>query len=130
MDHPKFDERYDVSVEIYNFQIAVARPTPKTPETHLKATVGLKLSGQDSEKLASHGTSYRTEIFTIDVDSGFPRKIGSREDRFKPHVLDYSYQLEVPMPDVGRYEIHSLIRMVSSGEVKAYHRGPVMRVTS
>lgn len=99
------------------------------PEKKLKAEINLKLSGRDSKRLTLQNTPFRTEIYAINLDDGFPRHVGSKEDRFKPRVFGYSYQFEVAMPVVGRYELHSLVRFLPSGELKAYHRGPIRRVT-
>jgi len=122
-------EQYDVLLEISDPKISVIGPTLSVSEKRLKAALNIKLSGSDAERLTMQGVSFRTEMYTINLNDGFPRHVGSKEDRFKPHVFGYSYQFEVAMPVVGRYELHSLVRLLPSGELKAYHRGPIMRVT-
>lgn len=104
-------------------------PKLKVPEKRLKAALDIKLSRADAERLTLQSTPFRIEIYTIEHDTGLPRHIASREDHFESHVFGYSYQLEFAMPVVGRYEFHSLVRLLPSGELRAHHRGPTMRVT-
>lgn len=120
-------ELNDFLLEIGDVTVSV--PRLATPEKRLKTKITIKLSGADAERLTLQGSSFRTEIYTINLDSGFPRQVSFREDQFKPHVFGYSHQLEFAMPAVGRYEFHSVVRLLPSGELKAYHRGPTMRVT-
>lgn len=122
-------EQYDVLLEISDVQLSVIGPTLRQPEKRLKAAIDIKLSGSDAERLTLQSIPFRTEIYTIELHNGFPRHVWSREDQFKPHMFRYSYKLEFAMPVVGRYEFHSLVRLLPSGELRAYHRGPTMRVT-
>jgi hypothetical protein len=122
------EELYDFLLEIDDVQLSVIGPMLEIPEKRLNAEINIKLSGSDAEKLSSQGTSFRTEIYTIDLDSGYPRQVGSKEDQFEPHIFEYTHQIGFAMPDVGRYEFHNLVRLLPSGELRASHRGPTMRI--
>jgi hypothetical protein len=121
-------ELYDFLLEIDDVQLSEIGPMLEIPEKSLKAEIKIKLSGSDAEKLSLQGTSFRTEIYTIDLDSGYPRQVGSKEDQFEPHIFEYTHQIGFTMPDVGRYEFHNLVRLLPSGELRASHRGPTMRI--
>lgn len=121
-------ELYDILLEIDDVQLSLIGPMLEIPEKRLKAEISIKLSGSDTERLSLQGISFQTEIYTIDMDSGFPRQVGSKEDQFEPHIFEYTHQIEFAMPDVGRYEFHNLVRLLPSGELRASHRGPTMRI--
>jgi hypothetical protein len=121
------DDLHEFHIEICDFQVSTARPSPKTSEAKVKVVMGIRLL--DTEGLKQRGISFRTEIYTLEMDSGYPRMVSTRDDQFKDHILNYSQQFEFAMPEVGRYEFHSIVRLLPSGELKAYQQGPIVRVT-
>ena len=123
------EELYDILLEISDVQFSKIRPTSRSSEKRLRAGIDIKLSGSDAEKLTLQSSPFRIEVYTIELDNGFPRRILISEDQFKPHLFGYSYQLDFAMPGVGRYEFHSLVRLLPSGELRGYHRGPTLRIT-
>jgi hypothetical protein len=126
---PISEELSDFVLEISDVHLSVIGRKLAIPKKKVKAQINLKLYGADAERLTLQNASFRTEIFAVNLVDGFPIQLGSREDQFKPHVFGYSYQFETAIPTVGRYELHSVVRSLPSGELRAYHRGPIMRVT-
>lgn len=123
------DEHHDVQFEISDVQLSVIESRRRTSETGFRTAMDIKLSGSGIDELVAQGAHFRTEVYTINLESGFPEQIGSCEERLKPNIHKYSHQVEGKMPRVGRYEIHSLVRLIPSGNLKAYHEGPILRVT-
>ena len=124
------EELPDFQLEISDVKISEIEPTRAFPERRHKTKIDFKLSGPGAETVASQPLLFRTEIYAIDVDSGYPVQVGSREDPLEPHVFEYSYQIEFRMPGVGRYEFHSVIRSLPSGKLRAYLRGPTIRIST
>jgi hypothetical protein len=122
-------ELNDFLLEIYDVQLSVMKPKLAESEKRLGAKINIKLSGSDAERLTMHRIAFRTEMFTINLDDGFPRQVATSEDQLEPHIFEYSYQFEVAIPAVGRYELHSVVHLLPSGELRAYYQGPVLRVT-
>lgn len=123
------DKLHDLRLEIEDVQVSVVNPKLSTSEAQLRAEVRIKLFGSDAERLTRQATAFHIGIYMLNLDDGFPRQIGARKDQFKPHVFEYSQPFEVAMPSVGRYELHSTVHLLPSGELKAYYQGPVVRIT-
>lgn len=121
-------ELKDFLLEIADVQLSPMSPKLPILETKLRADITIKVSGTDAPRLTMLATAFRTQMYMIKLDDGFPIQVGSYEDQFKPNVFEYSYQFEVVMPAVGRYELHSAVHLLPSGELRAYHEGPVLRV--
>ena len=54
--------------------------------------------------------------------------VASKEDLLEAHRFEYTHQLEFPLPALGRYEFHSVVRLPPAGKLMAYYQGPTMRV--
>lgn len=122
-------ELKDFVLEIDDVQVSVTNSELPASNTRLRAEINIKLSGSDAERLTEQAIAFRTEMYLLNLDNGFPAQVGSSEDQFKPHNFRYSYQFEVTMPAVGRYELHSTVHLLPLGELKAYHQGPILKVT-
>lgn len=120
--------RCDAQLEIGDVQLSVIGPTSDVPEKRLKAEIDFQLSGADAEMLASQGIPFRIEGYTVDLDSGASELVASGRSQLEPQVFQYRGQQKFAIPDVGRYEFHSIILLLPPGEMVAYHRGPVMKV--
>lgn len=119
----------NATVDIHQIQVFIAAPRQETAEKLLKAEVIFKLSGADAEALANHRQSYRIEIYSIEYDRGAPAFVAAEEGRLQPNTDEYKHQLSFAMPPVGRYELHSMVRLPASGEMKGYYMGPTLRIT-
>jgi hypothetical protein len=115
-------ELYEVLFEIVDVKLSVIEPTLELPEKRLEAELTINMSGPDAESLTLQDNSFLTEIFTIDLDSGYPRRVASREYQFEPQIFEYISHLDFEVPVLGRFEFHSIIRLPPSTELKAYHR--------
>ena len=123
------EEPYKAQIEIGEIEISQVRSSPKDSGKKLKAEITFHLSGADAEALASLSLPYRAEIYSIDFDKGAPRFVTDSDGKLVPNLFDYTHQLEFIMPPAGRYELHSLIRLPPTGELKGYYQGPIIRIT-
>jgi uncharacterized short protein YbdD (DUF466 family) len=124
-----FEELNDFLLEITDVHVSVIGRKLAIPEKKIKVEIAFQLSGADAEKLTLQTIFFRSEVYAINLSDGFPIQIGAREDQFEPHVFGYSYQFEVAIPAVGRYELHSVVHLLPSNELRAYHQGPIIKVT-
>jgi hypothetical protein len=118
----------DTLLNITNVQLSVVRSTGDSRKKRLKAEISFQLSGAGAETLASKGSPFRIEGYTVDVESGISELVASDRSQLEPHVFEYVGQQEFGIPDVGRYEFHSIVLLLPPGKVAAYHQGPTMRV--
>jgi hypothetical protein len=118
----------DARIEIRDVKLSVIGPTVDGPEKKLKAEVSFQLSGNSAETLASKGTPFRIEGYTVDIESGVSVLVASEQNILKPQVFEYVGQQEFGIPDVGRYEFHSIVLLLPPGKTATYHCGPTIRV--
>jgi hypothetical protein len=118
----------DTLLEITDAQLSVVRPTGASWKKRLKAEIRFQLSGAGAETLASQGSPFRIEGYTVNIESGVSELVASGRSQLEPHVFEYVGQQEFGIPDVGRYEFHSIVLMLPPIKMAAYHRGPTMRV--
>jgi hypothetical protein len=115
-------------LEIGDVQLCVVEPTTGRSEKRLKVEMNFQLSGADAEILASKGVPFRIEGYILDAESGVSELVATHQSQLVPQRFQYMAQQEFDIPDVGRYEFHSLVLLLPPGELAAYHRGPTMRV--
>jgi hypothetical protein len=115
-------------LEIGDVRLSIVRPTLRVPEKRLKAEISFQLSGADAETLAAKGIPFRIEEYTVDIASGVSELVASDRSQLEPQVLQYKSEQEFDIPDVGRYEFHSIVFLLPPGNVAAYYRGPTIRV--
>lgn len=119
---------FKAQIEIQQIEVNPRKSATHSSEKMLSAEIIFRLSGADAETLASQSMPYRVEIYTIEFGSGAPRFVASGDGRLAPRRSEYTHRLEFAMPAVGRYELHSLVRLPPSGGLKGYHQGPVIRI--
>jgi hypothetical protein len=108
--------------------LSVMGPTVDGLEKKLKAEVSFQLSGSSAETLASRGTPFRIEGYTVDIESGVSELVASEQSQLEPQVFEYVGQQEFGIPDVGRYEFHSIVLLLPPGKTATYRCGPTIRV--
>jgi len=113
---------------ITDVQVSLIGPTSSFPAKRLRAEISFQLSGAGAETLASKGIPFRTEGYTMDIESGLSDLVASERGQLVPHVLKYVSRQEFGIPDLGHYEFYSIVLLLPPGETAAYHRGPTMRV--
>ncbi len=118
----------DTRLEIGDVQLSVIEPNADGPEKKLKAEISFQLSGSDAETLASQSIPFRIEGYTVDTESGVSELVVSDQSQLAPEVFEYIGQQEFGMPDVGRYEFHSIVLLLPPGKTATYHCGPTIRV--
>jgi hypothetical protein len=118
----------DVLLDISDVQVSVVEPWEKIPTKRLKAEVHFQLSGADAGTLTAEEIPFRTEIYKIDLGNGLPEQVTFRAGQLVPGTHEYIEELEFAIPEVGRYEYHSVIRLLPLGDLMAYYRGPVMKI--
>lgn len=118
----------DTRLAIGDIQVSVIGPNADGPERRLKAEFSLELSGSDAESLASRRIPFRIEAYTLDTVSGVSELVASEESQLVPRVFKYVGQQEFGIPDVGHYELHTIVLLLPPGSTATYHCGPTIRV--
>jgi hypothetical protein len=118
----------DARIEIGDVRLSVVGPTADDPARRLGAEVSFQLYGRDAERLASRRVPFRTEAHTVNVESGVSERVAFERGQLVPEVFEYVSRQEFDIPEVGRYEFHSLVLLLPPGKAATYHSGPTLRV--
>ena len=119
---------YDAQIEILGVEMSLIGPSSCVPEKRLVADVHFKLAGPEAGRVTSSGIPSRIEVHTVDLESGASNLVASKLTTLQPGVLEYTIQQEFGIPDLGRYELHTIVLLLPPGEIMTFHRGPTLRV--
>jgi hypothetical protein len=120
--------RDDTRIEITDVELSVIEPTADDPQKTLMAEINFQLSGSGAEMLASKSIPFRIDGYTVDAESGVSELVASDRCLLEPQVFKYIGLQEFAMPDVGRYQFHTMVLFLPPVELAAYHRGPALRI--
>lgn len=119
---------YNVQVEISEVRVSEV-PTPRgVGEKKLLAKVRFQISGPEAEALTEDRLPFRIEVHTVDLKSRASNLVASGQGQLQPQVFEYTGQHSFPMPQLGRYELHSILLLLPPGEMMACYRGPIFNV--
>jgi predicted flap endonuclease-1-like 5' DNA nuclease len=119
---------YDATIGILAVQVSKVRPSSAVPESRLVAEVHFQISGTEAEMLTAMRMPYRIEVHTVDLESGASKLVASEESHLRPGVVKYRSQQRFRIPDLGRYELHSIALLLPPGDMMAYCQGPTLKV--
>ena len=98
------------------------------PDTHPRTEICFRLSGADAESLTNARVRYRIETYALDLEKRAPALLATTEGHLKPQIFEYTDHQALTLPDLGRYELHSLVLLLPPADQIACHRGPVLNV--
>lgn len=96
---------------------------------HPLTEISFKLSGAAAEALTLQQLPYRIEFYAVDLERrGAFTLLASKCGQLEPRVLEYTDTQALPMPALGHYELHSLVRLLPPCDAFARQRGPLINV--
>jgi hypothetical protein len=98
------------------------------PDAHPRTEICFRLSGADAESLTDARVPYRIETYALDLEKRAPALLATTEGHLKPQIFEYTDHQALTLPDLGRYELHSLVLLLPPADQIACHRGPVLNV--
>jgi hypothetical protein len=119
---------YDAQLEIIEVQVTEIKPSPDVPDKRLKAAVRFRVAGSEAETVAAKCIPFRIEHHTVDLESGASGLVASEDNELQPRVFEYTSEQSFPIPEVGRYELHTIVLLLPPGEMMTYHRGLTIKV--
>lgn len=119
---------YDARIEVAGVNVLTI-PTPlDCQKVKLAAEVHFRLSGSAAKELASARGPFRVELYTVDLGTGTSKSVASAMGQLQPKIIDYASRQEFPVPRLGRYELHAIVRLLPPGDTMACYRGPTINV--
>lgn len=125
---PAKSARYEAQIEILGVQITQAELSSDQPERALMAEIDFRISGEEMEKLASDEVPFQIELHAVNLESGAVNFVESEQSRLQPQVFEYRSRQILPIPDLGRYELQSIVLLLPPAEMMACYQGPIVNV--
>lgn len=119
---------HKANVEIVDVQVEEMEPLSGSIGNRMMVAVHFQLSGPGATDLIADNTPFQVEIQLTDLEKGNVHFTESKRNQLQPEVLEYTSRQELPLPEPGRYEVHSLITLFSPEELKAEYEGPIVNV--
>ncbi len=124
------EKKTNVKLEILDVDLGIVRSPSNGMENKLRAETHFSLSGEEASLVASKHLPYQVEVHVEDLNSGAVHFVESEQDELMSDVLEYHNQQELPIPELGRYQLHhSIILKLPVGDVTAKYDGPIINVT-
>lgn len=119
---------YDARIEILDVRVSEIEAPVGVWAKKLMAEVHFQVSGPEADTVAADRISFRIEVHTVNLESGASNLVASKPGQLQPQTPEYISQQAFLVPEVGRYELHSIVLLLPPGEMMAYHRGPIIKV--
>lgn len=117
-----------IQIEALEVQVSESATLLDVRQKKLTAEIHFRVSGPKAEELAARQVPFRIEIYSVNLPSGASTLLASETGQMQPRNLEYALRREFPLPDAGRYELHSIVLVLPPAEMVAFHKGPVFRV--
>jgi hypothetical protein len=143
---PAGEEPGEIDLEVSDVMLSENVQETSLEKT-LSAELRFNLSGTKARDTAERHTPFRVETYAVDLESGDPKLVASEEGELhvdlesgdpklvaseegelQEAVFEYSTEQVFPVPELGRYELHTLVVLLPPEEAVARHRGPVIEV--
>jgi hypothetical protein len=124
---PAGEEPPEVDIEVS--EVMLSEHVEQTGlKKSLSAELHFNLSGRKAGDLAERHIPFRVETYAVDLESGDPRLVASEQGELQEAVFEYTAEQVFPVPDLGRYALHSRVVLLPPEEAIATYRGPVVEV--
>ncbi len=101
---------------------------PDVRNKTLMTSIQFTVSGVNTETLMAENTPYQILMLIVDQNRGLTKLIASEQGLFQPEQSVYTHRLEFPIPDLGRYELQTIVLIQSQTDLMAIYRGPNISV--
>jgi hypothetical protein len=114
---------HDVWLDIVDLEVAAG-----TGGGRLVTRVDFRLAGEHAAELVASGASYQVDVQAVSLTGGSSHFVESELNRLEPDVFTYNVYLELPLPDLGRYELYGTVHLLPPVDLATSRGGPVVRI--
>lgn len=119
------------SVHPYNVKLKITGVEVASHEEGEQYDVAVQfmLVGPDANLVAGERIPYAVEVQTINLAAGaIGQFVESEQLHLQPDQVEYTVRHTLPMPDRGRYELHTIVYVDTPADMSAYHTGPTLNI--
>jgi hypothetical protein len=118
----------DLKLEILEMSVDDAAESTGGRQRKLVATVHFALSGSKVESVVAEQSTYQVECHTINTATGSNQLVAYERGSLQPKTLDYISRQSFLIPELGTYELQSIVLLLPPAAAPAVHQGPTLRV--
>jgi hypothetical protein len=115
-------------IEIFDIQISEIPVPPDAWKKKLMVEIRFRVIGSGAETMTEDQIPFRIEVYTVDYQNRISKLVASEQSKLKPQIFYYMNQIEFTMPDIGNYELRTIINLLPPGELIGYFHGPRFKV--
>jgi hypothetical protein len=108
--------------------LELLEPTIEPQARTLVVTLRFRISGSSAELYAATQVPYQVEFHIINLANAATNLVASERGHLQPGTLEYTSQQIFPVPELGRYELQSIVLLLSPAAVIGMYQGPVIRI--
>lgn len=119
------------SVHPYNVKLKITNVDVVSDDAgeQYDVAVHFMLVGPDANSVAGERIPYAVEVQTIDLAAGaIGQFVESEQLHLQTDQVEYTVRHTLPMPDRGRYELHTIVYVDTPADMSAYHTGPTLNI--
>lgn len=117
-DLPQLREEH---MEIQHVEVEEVARTAVFTEKQLMTSVRFRVTAEDA---IEHKTPYRIDVHVVDLETNHTHRVASAKEQLDPTTTIYYKQLRFPLPQVGRYELHTIVLLLPPYEMMTFYQGP------
>jgi hypothetical protein len=118
----------DLKLEILEMSVDDAAESTGGRQRKLVVTVRFALSGSKAESVVAEQSTYQVECHTINTATDSNQLVAYERGSLQPKTLDYISRQSFPIPELGTYELQSIVLLLPPAATPAVHQGPTLRV--
>lgn len=104
------------------------RPQLTAGSQRLVAEIRFEVVDFNAEALNAVNTAYQILLLTVDQNSYQTKLIISEQGSLQATNAVHRHELEFPVPELGRYELLTIMLVQGQAELVAYYRGPIVTI--
>lgn len=93
------------------------------------SAIHFTLSGANAKTLIADSTPYQIMVHAVDLGSGATKHVASERSQLQTEQSLQIHRLELPITDLRRYELQTIVLIQSQPELLTIYRGPTINVT-
>ncbi len=131
--HPAPDELLGVSnsqIDILDVTVSKQEGAPGQSADRLVAEAQFRLASDQIGDAQIERLPCLIEMHAVAVDGGASRLLASAREQLRQEGEIFVSRQEFPIPDIGRYELHTLIVALPPYDMMAFYEGPIINVVA
>jgi hypothetical protein len=128
LSQPQTEADDMVHFEIQEVTVSVSQPSTGMPEKRIMVAVDFRLAGSGAKYMLDEQVPYRVEIHTVNLQNKDLSLVTSERGHLQPGVYEYRSLQNFSIPELGRYELNSMVILLPPIGKMSYFCGPIFKV--